>query len=128
MHEVVDFVDSGEVIKKEEEKSVQEADQIAKPEDEDEGVQMREDDDGGDLLDPSDAPNVGMDPRMSIVDLEQSLKMELAGRKVQGMTLDDGDKATSTNGVAAAATAAAKNTSATDAAAKKKKKGCCVIS
>ena len=48
MHEVVDFVDSGEVIKKEEEKSVQEADQIAKPEDGDEGVQMREDDDGGD--------------------------------------------------------------------------------
>ena len=89
---------------------------------------MREDDDG-DLLEPSAAPNVGMDPRMSIVDLEQSLKKELAGRKVQGMTLDDGDKATSTNGAAAAAaTAAAKNTSATDAAAKKKKKGCCVIS
>ena len=29
---------------------------------------------------------------MSIVDLEESLKKELAGRKVQGMTLDDGDK------------------------------------
>lgn len=124
MHEVVDFVDSGEVIKKEEEKSVQEADQIAKPEDEDEGVQMREDDDGGDLLDPSDAPNVGMDPRMSIVDLEASLKRELSERKVVGMTLDDGDKNTSTNGAAAA-----KNKSAADdATAKKKKKGCCVIS
>ena len=29
---------------------------------------------------------------MSIVDLEESLKKELAGRKVQGMTLDDADK------------------------------------
>ena len=33
---------------------------------------------------------------MSIVDLEESLKKELAGRKVQGMTLDDGDKVQST--------------------------------
>ena len=30
--------------------------------------------------------------RMSIVDLEENLKKELAGRKVQGMTLDDADK------------------------------------
>ena len=83
---------------------------------------MREDD--GDLLDPSAAPNVGMDPRMSIVDSEASLKRELSERKVVGMTLDDGDKNTSTNGAAAA-----KNKSAADdATAKKKKKGCCVIS
>ena len=129
VHEVADFVDDGEIVKKEE---GEEEDKIGKPESvsEDEGVQMRGevDDDGkDDLLEPSAAPDVGMDPRMSIVDLEESLKKELAGRKVVGMTLDDANKPTSTNGAATAATAA-NSTGATDATAKKKKKGCCVIS
>ena len=76
-------------------------------------------------LEPSQAPNVNMDPRMSIVDLQASLKRELSGRKVDGMTLDDGgNKPGSANGAANASAAAAKGT----AAAKKKKKGCCVVS
>ena len=136
VHEVADFVDGGgEIIKKEEEQEEANPESGGGGGSEDEGVQMREGEDGdgnddGDLLDPSAAPDVGMDPRMSIVDLEESLKKELANRKVVGMTLDDADKTASANGASAAAgaAAAAKSTGATDATtAKKKKKGCCVI-
>merc|ERR1719322_786017 len=115
---------------KKEEEDVENTDKVAASEDgdRDEDGQMRGGNDD-DLLDPSAAPNVGTDPRMSIVDLEESLKKELAGRKVQGMTLDDGDKIpASTNGAAAAPAASGKSGSTADAAAKKKKKGCCVIS
>ena len=75
-------------------------------------------------LEPSVPPNVSMEPRMSIVDLEESLKRELSTRKVDGMTLDDGDKAARANGATNASAAAGKGTTA----AKKKKKGCCVVS
>ena len=71
---------------------------------------MREEEDGdgdGDLLDPSAAPDVSMDRSMSIVDLEESLKKELANRKVVGMTLDDADKPASANGASVVAAAAA---------------------